>query len=133
MSFYDSKIQILESQYSKDLSIYLLECNHADEDELCNYTVKYEGYWYRYVHIRTYSPDIILESSSYESNMSRQNKIKSTKQKDVKVTMEREGGLPLSSCYYCDYHLNIQNRSKRKEPVISVDRWHIKKYPVQRA
>jgi len=50
------------------------------------------------------------ESSSQKPNMSRQNDITSSKQNEVKITMEREIGLKLHSYYNCSSktHLSPQ-------------------------
>lgn len=42
MSFHETKIQILEGLFSKELSVYLLSRNHMDADELLADTVDYE-------------------------------------------------------------------------------------------
>jgi len=42
MSFYESKIQILEGLYLKESSMYLLGRNHVDEDNLLSDMLEYE-------------------------------------------------------------------------------------------
>jgi hypothetical protein len=42
LSFRETKMQVLEGLYSKDLSMHLLSRNHADADELLNDVVSFE-------------------------------------------------------------------------------------------
>jgi len=70
--------------------------NHADGNELLNDTVEYERLnMSRSVRIRQIA--IYKKSSSQKPNISRQNNITSSKQEDVKITVEHEVGLTLHS------------------------------------
>ncbi|KAL4104568.1 hypothetical protein QTP88_019863 [Uroleucon formosanum] len=64
MSFYESKMQILEGLYLKELSMYLLGRNHVDKDDLLSDMVEYE----RPV-LYDFSKQQVLKKSCYKKRL----------------------------------------------------------------
>jgi len=117
ISFYESKIQILEGLYSKELSMYLLGRNRADEDDLLSDMVEYERLdMSRLVRIRQTSST--EENTLQKSVTSCPTNVVAVKQEDMKVTVERKSAPSLSrSCFNCGAktHLSPQCPKPKRE------------------
>lgn len=116
MSFYESKIQILEGLYSKELSIYLLGRNLVDEDDLLSDMVEYERLdTSPLVRIRQVSST--KENTLQKSVTSRPTNAVSVKQEDRKVTVEKKSASQTRSCFNCDAktHLSPQCLKSKRE------------------
>jgi len=134
MKFYESKIQILKGLYSKELSMYLLGRNHADEDDLLSDMVEYERLdMSRSVRIRQLSST--KENTLQKSVTSCPTNVVAVKQEDMKVTVERKSASLPRSCFNCGAktHLSPQcpNLNARRERVTNADRWRTNDDPVQ--
>lgn len=116
LSFYESKIQILEGLYSKELSMYLLGRNHVDEDDLLSDLVEYERLdSSRSVKIRQVSST--KENTSQKSVTSCPTNAVAVKQEDTKVIAERKNASLSRSCFNCGAktHLSPQCPKPKRE------------------
>ncbi|XP_050061473.1 uncharacterized protein LOC114131462 isoform X2 [Aphis gossypii] len=116
MTFYESKIQILEGLYSKELSMYLLGRNHADEDDLLSDMVEYERLdMSRSVRIRQVSNT--KENTLQKSVTSCPTNVMAVKHKDTNVTVESKSASMPRSCFNCGAktHLSPQCPKPKRE------------------
>jgi len=116
MTFYESKIQILEGLYSKELSMYLLGRNHAHEDDLLSNMVEYERLdMSRSVRIRQVSST--KENTLQKLVTSCPTNVMAIKQEDTKVTVERKSASLPRSCFNCGAktHLSPQCPKPKRE------------------
>ncbi|XP_008179909.1 uncharacterized protein LOC103308399 [Acyrthosiphon pisum] len=117
MSFYESKIQILEGLYSKELSMYLLGRNHVDEDDLLSDMVEYERLdTSRSVRFRQISST--KEALLQKSVTSNPTNAVTIKKEDTKVAVGEKGAVPPRAyCFNCGSktHLSPQCPKPKRE------------------
>lgn len=117
MSFYESKIQILEGLYSKELSMYLLGRNHVDEDDLLSDMVEYERLdTSRSVRFRQISST--KEALLQKSVTSNPTNAVTIKKEDMKAAVGGKGAVPPRAyCFNCGSktHLSPQCPKPKRE------------------
>lgn len=116
LSFYESKIQVLEGLYSKDLSIHLLGRGHRDEDDLLSDMVEYERLdTSRATRFR--QPSVNMRDNSVQKPTPRQQNDTPpslpTKKESAKPTTEYEGKPTVRSCYNCGSRTHISPQCPR--------------------
>lgn len=110
LSFYESKIQVLEGLYSKDLSMYLLGRDHRDEDDLLSDMVEYERLDISRA-TRFRQPSVNMKENGVQKPTPRQQndapQSLPTKKESTKTTTDYEGKPTVRSCYNCGSRTHI--------------------------
>ncbi|XP_060846357.1 uncharacterized protein LOC132926022 [Rhopalosiphum padi] len=110
LSFYESKIQVLEGLFSKDLSMYLLGRDHRNEDDLLNDMVEYERLdTSRATRFRQSSANS-KDNGVHKPIPRQQNDTPSslpTKKENPKNTTDYEGKPTVQSCFNCGSRTHI--------------------------
>ncbi|CAH1713532.1 unnamed protein product [Aphis gossypii] len=121
LSFYESKMQVLEGLYSKDLSTYLLGRDHRDEDDLLGDMVEYERLDASRAMRFRQSPANIKDNTVYKPISRLQNDTTAStpiKKETMKTTTtDNEGRPTLRSCFNCGSkeHISPQCPKPKRE------------------
>ena len=110
LSFYESKMQVLEGLYSKDLSTYLLGRDHRDEDDLLGDMVEYERLdASRAMRLRQSSANIkdsiVYKHTPHQNDTPASIPIKKESMKNT--TSDYEGRPTFRSCFNCGSKAHI--------------------------
>lgn len=108
MSFHESKMQILEGLFSKELCIYLLGRDHTDEDELLADMIEYERLdGSRSMRIRQ-TVHGVRDGSFQKTSQQNNTTLHAPSKKDIlKNTTDHEKGPVLRSCFNCGSRSHI--------------------------